>query len=173
MRVLIASLALVASASVLPAQNKQSMIADYTRAKATVLAYIDAMPDSALGFRPTPGVRSFAEQIDHIVLTHYQVAAMVLEGATEEPSLGDTAVYLHNKAALRAASAKAFDAMLRSLEKAPPAVMSKVSAIFGAPPAPGWKWIAMSFEHGTWTLGQVVPYLRLNKVTPPTYQIPF
>jgi hypothetical protein len=27
-------------------------------------------------------------------------------------------------------------------------------------------------EHATWTLGQTVPYLRMNKVTPPNY-LPF
>jgi hypothetical protein len=29
-----------------------------------------------------------------------------------------------------------------------------------------------TLEHGTWTLGQVVPYLRMNGVTPPSY-LPF
>jgi hypothetical protein len=155
------------------AQDKATLIADYTRAKSTVLAYVDAMPDSALGFRPTPGVRSFAEQIEHIVVTHYEVAAMTL-GSVERPSaLGDSATYLHKKAALRAVSAKAFDFALAALQKATPATLAKSSAIYEQPPAPAFKWMAMSLEHGTWTLGQTVPYLRLNKVTPPTYQIPF
>lgn len=155
------------------AQDKATLIADFTRAKSTLLAYVDAMPDSALGFRPTPGVRSFAEQIDHIVSTHYEVAAMTLAGVAKPGTLGDTANYLHNKAALRVASAKAFDYALAALQKVTPAGLAKSASIYDQPAAPAFKWMAMSLEHGTWTLGQTVPYLRLNKVTPPTYQIPF
>ena len=32
---------------------------------------------------------------------------------------------------------------------------------------------SLSFEHSVWTLGQLVPYLRLNGVTPPEYKMPF
>ena len=57
--------------------------------------------DSATNFRPTPGVRTFAGQFDHIVSTNLDVAAVALRGLKAAPALGDTAVYLHNKAALR------------------------------------------------------------------------
>jgi hypothetical protein len=45
------------------------MKADWERARRTFLAYVDAMPDSAMTFKPTPGVRSFAEQIVHATST--------------------------------------------------------------------------------------------------------
>lgn len=167
---LIATLACTRAA---PAQDKPTLIADFTRSRATVLAYVDAMPESALGFRPTPGVRSFAEQIDHIVSTHYEVAAMVLNGVAKPAALGDTAMYLHSKGALRAASAKAFDFALAALRAATAATLAKEAVIYGQPPTAAWKLMAMSHEHGAWTLGQTVPYLRLNGITPPPYQIPF
>ena len=68
---------------------KQAMVADWERSRTNVLAYIDAMPDSALDYKPTPGVRSFAEQIDHIVSTNLEVAARALEGEKEMPKLAD------------------------------------------------------------------------------------
>jgi large conductance mechanosensitive channel protein len=35
-----------------------------------------------------------------------------------------------------------------------------------------WRWVSTALEHATWTLGQTVPYLRANAVTPPQY-LPF
>ena len=85
-----------------------------------MLAYIDAMPDSATGFRPTPGVRSFAEQFDHIVTTNLEVAAIALRGQKAAPALGDSSAYLHDKAALRKYAAATYDYLLKALQEAKP-----------------------------------------------------
>lgn len=77
------------------------LLADWQRNRTTVLAYIDAMPGSATGFGPTPGVRTFAEQFDHILGANLETAAVALRGLKAAPTLGDSAVYLHDKAALR------------------------------------------------------------------------
>jgi hypothetical protein len=146
---------------------------DWERNRATVLAYIDAMPDSATGFRPTPGVRTFAEQFDHIVSTNLYVAAVALRGLKAPPVLGDTATYLHDKAALRRYAAATYDYFLESLEGASPARLRQPVAMFGQPPQPAVRLAALSFEHAVWTLGQTVPYLRLNGVKPPEYSMPF
>ena len=45
--------------------------------------------------------------------------------------------------------------------------------MYGFPPQPAIRLAALAFEHSAWTLGQVVPYLRLNGVTPPEYTMPF
>jgi hypothetical protein len=68
------------------------LLADWQRNRTTVLAYIDAMPDSAAGFRPTPGVRTFAQQFDHIVTTNLEVAAIALRGLKAAPTVADSAV---------------------------------------------------------------------------------
>jgi uncharacterized damage-inducible protein DinB len=149
------------------------LLSDWQRNRSTVLAYIDAMPDSATGFRPTPGVRSFAEQFDHIVSTNLAVAAVALRGEKAVPVLGDTTVYLHNKAALRRYAAATYDYFLKALQEAKPAQLSRPVALFGQKPQPAIRLAALSFEHAVWTLGQVVPYLRLNGVTPPEYHMPF
>ena len=80
-RLALACLTLLA-ASPLRAQTALTpdALADWERSRVTVLRYIDAMPDSATGFRPTPGVRTFAEQFDHIVTTNYERAKQVIAG---------------------------------------------------------------------------------------------
>jgi uncharacterized damage-inducible protein DinB len=149
------------------------LLADWQRNRTTVLAYIDAMPDSATGFRPTPGVRTFAQQFDHIVTTNLEVAAVALRGQKAAPALGDSAVYLHDKAALRRYADSTYDYFLKALQQAKPTQLNKRVAIYGQPPQPASRLAGLAFEHSVWTLGQLVPYLRLNGVTPPEYKMPF
>ncbi len=156
-----------------PMLPKADMLVDWERGKANALAYIDAMPETAMAFMPTPGVRTFAEQFDHLIGTHGEVAAQALRGAKESPVKRDTTMIFKNKAALRAYAVATFDYAIAALRDANDATLMKSVAMFGQPAQPAWKWMEMSREHGTWTLGQTVPYLRLNKVTPPEYKLPF
>jgi uncharacterized damage-inducible protein DinB len=151
----------------------RDLLADFQRNRDVVLAYIDAMPDSATDYRPTPGVRTFAGQFDHIVTTNLEVAAVALRGLKSAPALGDTAIYLHNKAALHRYAAATYDYFLKSLRQAKPEQLQRQVAMYGQPPQPAGRLGALSFEHSVWTLGQLVPYLRLNGVTPPEYKMPF
>jgi uncharacterized damage-inducible protein DinB len=148
-------------------------LSDWQRNRATVLAYIDAMPDSATGFRPTPGVRSLAQQFEHIVSTNLDVAAVALRGLKAAPALGDSTVYLHDKAALRRYADSTYAYFLAALRRATPAQLRRPVAMYGQPPQPAARLVQLTFEHSVWTLGQTVPYLRLNGVTPPEYKMPF
>ena len=152
---------------------KSIMLLDWERQKKNVLAYIDVMPDSAMGFAPTPGVRTFAGQIEHFVGTNTEIAAVVLRGLKQPPTLGDTAAYRHRKAALKDYTTKSYDYMLEALRTATPAQLSKTHTLYNQPAAPAWRWLDLSKEHAVWTFGQLIPYLRLNKVTPPPYDMPF
>ena len=155
------------------AQDKPAMLADWQRTRANLLAYIDAMPDSALGFRPTPGVRTFAEQMAHIVESNIDVGAMAIKGLAQSPSLGDSTRYLHDKAALRKYVADAYDYAIQAIRAATPAQLGRVSSMYRQPAAPAWRWVQLAHEHSIWTFGQVITYLRMNHVTPPSYNMPF
>jgi DinB family protein len=160
-------------AAPLRAQASPDLVADLERNRAAVLAYISAMPDSATGYRPTPGVRTFAQQFDHIVSTNLDVGAIALRGLKASPTLGDSAKYLHDKAALLQYADTTFGYLLAALRQASPAQLKKPVAIYGQPPQPAARLAQLTFEHSVWTLGQLVPYLRLNGVTPPEYKMPF
>lgn len=175
MRLLPFMLTLLATPGLAHAQGGAypDLLTDFQRNRDVVLAYIDAMPDSAVDYRPTPGVRTLAGQFDHIVSTNLDVAAVALRGLKAPPALGDTAVYLHNKAALRRYAGATYDYFLKSLQQAKPDQLQREVAMYGFPPQPAIRLAALAFEHSAWTLGQVVPYLRLNGVTPPEYKMPF
>ena len=175
-RPLLVPLALLLGARLLAAQAPAApefVRADWERDRKNVLASADAMPDSALGFRPTPGVRTFAQQIQHILESDLDVAAIALLGESGPPVLGDSAQYLHRKAALHAYTAAAFDYILSAIGRASPAQWRRRSQLYRLPEQLPERWFALAHEHSIWTLGQVVPYLRLNGVTPPSYDMPF
>lgn len=153
------------------AQTKQQLIEDWDRQRSNVLAYIDAMPDSAMRFRPTPGVRDFSEQIVHFVATNLEIAAIALRGVQTAPFTIDS-VQMHQKAALRDYTDRVYAYMLEALKAATPSTLMKQSAAYGQPPQSASRWLFLAYEHAAWTLGQTVPYLRLNGVTPPSYKQP-
>ena len=172
-RVVIAlALVHVAAAMALQAQQRlisqQALITVVENHKGAVLRYIDAAPDSMLGFRPTKGVRTFAEQIEHAAGSDALIAHLAITGSMNVPSMGDSAMYLHNKAALRKYAAAAMDHTVQMLRGVSDAAMSENIVQFGNKVTRGRALMEL-LDHFPWTLGQTVPYLRLNGVSPPEY----
>jgi uncharacterized damage-inducible protein DinB len=169
----IATLLTLVTAFPLAAQQyipKDLLVADFERQRAVLMKYVDAMPDSGLGFMPTPQVRSYAQQLEHIA----QSTAGITGEATRagKPPVGDPVVYLRNKSALKDFINRSFDFAIAAAQNLTAAAMVEEVDIFNMGKRPRWKWILGVQEHTAWTLGQTVPYLRLNGVTPPSY-LPF
>ena len=148
--------------------SKAALITIVENHKGAVLRYIDAAPDSMLGFRPTKGVRTFAQQIEHAAGSDALIAHLAITGSMNVPPLGDTAVYLHNKAALRTYAAAAMDHTIAMLRGVSDASLDENIVQFGNKVTRGRALMEL-LDHFPWTLGQTVPYLRLNGVTPPEY----
>jgi uncharacterized damage-inducible protein DinB len=169
---LVAAMALLPlAASPLAAQKfipQSALIQVVETHKAAVIRYIDAAPDSMLGFRPTPGVRNFAEQIEHAAGSDALIAHLAITGSPNFPSLGDSAVYLHNKAALKTFAVAAMDHTIQMLRGVSDAAMTEEITQFGHKVTRARALMEL-LDHFPWTLGQTVPYLRLNGVTPPAY----
>src|SRR5437868_4832864 len=104
--------------------------------------------------------------MQHIVESDADVGAL-LKGVSPTPAFGDSAQYLHDKAALHRHVAEAYDYVIAAIQAATPAQLAHVSTLYDQPAAPATRWLQLAMEHSVWTLGQVVPYLRLNHATPP------
>ena len=172
---LVRTLALLSLAGAAPLAAQQrlisqaALIAVVENHKGAVLRYIDAAPDSMLGFRPTKGVRTFAEQIEHAAGSDALIAHAAITGSMKVPPLGgDSAIYLHNKAALKVYAAAAMDHTIAMLRGVSDAAMEQNIVQFGNKVTRGRALMEL-LDHFPWTLGQTVPYLRLNGVTPPEY----
>ena len=144
---LAATVALSMLASAARAQTKQQLVDDWERQRTNVLAYIDAMPDSAMAFHPTPGVRDFAQQIVHFVATNLEVAAMTLKGAKEAPFTLDT-TQLHQKAALRDYTDRVYAYLLDALKSATPSQLLKQSSVYNLPAQSATRWLDLNFGVG-------------------------
>src|ERR1044071_184367 len=57
------------------AQTVADMVKEWERAKAYTKEYLDAMPEEGYALKPTPEMRSFAEQMLHLTDANYGFAA--------------------------------------------------------------------------------------------------
>ena len=62
--------------------NAITKVAEWQRAKTYTKAYLDAMPEDGYGFKPTPEIRSFAQQMLHIADANYIFATV----ASDKPN---------------------------------------------------------------------------------------
>ncbi|MEP6833699.1 MAG: DinB family protein [Gemmatimonas sp.] len=171
---LVAAVVLVQVISAMPLSaqrlfiSQQALIAVVENHKGAVLRYIEAAPESMFTFRPTKGVRTFAEQIEHAAGSDALIAQLAITGAAKVPAMGDSAVYLHNKVALKKYATEAMDHTIELLKGVSDAAMGENIVQFGNKVTRGRALMEL-LDHFPWTLGQTVPYLRLNGITPPEY----
>ena len=160
---------LVLTATAASAQDvREAFLDDFQRQRVNVLAYVDAMPESGLRSAPTEGVRDFAQQIEHIVGGAVNIVASGVDRSATE--LGDPEVYLESKDALKAFVNAGFDQVIAMVESSTAATLMQDGNLFGSPKV-NWKILKTAYEHGVWTLGATVPYLRLQGATPPGYNV--
>ena len=154
------------------AQFTQSeMVVEWQRAKTYTKAYLEAMPEGGYGFKPTPEIRSFAQQMLHLADANYLFSFI----ASGKPNpIGETLqnhnvaekTYSTTKEAVTKIVMDSYDWMINTLQGMTQAQMLETikfhnqditrSGIFGK-----------AFEHQTHHRGQTTVYLRLKGVTPP------
>lgn len=147
-----------------------SLADDFERQRANVLQMLDAMPDSGLRSAPTEGVRDFAQQIEHIVQGN---VGIIGTGVDQPVPIGDhdPEVYLNSKDALEQFVNDGYDAIAEMIGSLSADNITEETSLFGQAMVERWKLAQLAYEHGVWTLGATVPYLRLQGVTPPAYDL--
>ena len=159
---------LLTAVPVVAQDMKASLLNDFERQRANVLAYVDAMPEAGLRTAPTEGVRDFAQQIEHIVGGAVNIVASGVDRSAT--GIGDPEVYLNSKAALKDFVNAGYDQVIEMVGAATAESLMEEGSLFGSPKT-NWKIIKTAHEHGVWTLGATVPYLRLQGATPPGYNV--
>jgi len=158
------------------AQFTQSqMVAEWQRAKAYTKAYLDAMPEDGYGFKPTPEIRSFAQQMLHISDANYVFATV----ASDKPNPVGDVLASHNvnektvsptKGVVTKAVMDSYDWVISALQNMTPDQMQE-STKFGKHDITRSGLFGKAFEHQTHQRGQTTIYLRLKGVTPPAEQL--
>jgi hypothetical protein len=160
-----------AAAVASPVPSQALMLENIERSRQNVLKYVDAAPDSVLAYRLMPGVRTFGEQIEHAAGATTFIIAAAWKVKIPPPAMADSAARRRQKPALRAFVNERYGSFAAAVRQASASQLA-TPATYAGTTAAGWRWVDTALEHATWTLGQTVPYLRANGVTPPQY-LPF
>ncbi|HEU0178951.1 MAG TPA: DinB family protein [Blastocatellia bacterium] len=142
---------------------------NWKRARKWTLDYIDAMPENAMGFKPTPEIRSFAEQMLHLAYWNCALAEAV--GGKTNP-YGKTQEMLERrddmktKAALRKVVEESYDNLLAAVAGLDEAKMLEQVPVFNTKRT-RLTVLVGALDHQAHHRGQTTIYLRLKGLTPP------
>jgi uncharacterized damage-inducible protein DinB len=159
---------LVGMSSFLHAQNaNESLVKEWERAKAYTKEYLDAMPADKYGYKPTPEMRSFAEQMLHLTEANYGIGA-VAAGINSPVAFGALEKQEDkSKAAVDKVVMDGYDFVINALKNMEPAQMSEMIKLFGRYDASRAQAFEKCFEHQTHHRGQTTVYIRLAGAKPP------
>jgi uncharacterized damage-inducible protein DinB len=154
------------SSSVFAQFSQSQMVAEWQRAKTYTKAYLDAMPEDGYGLKPTPEIRSFAQQMLHLADGNFYFAS----SASGKPSpIGQTSAektIAQTKEATTKAVMDSYDFVISSLQGLTSAQLDEMAKVEGKDLSKS-NIYGKAFEHQTHHRGQTTIYLRLKGVTPP------
>jgi uncharacterized damage-inducible protein DinB len=158
-----------------PPSDPISLLAsEWARAKLGTQEYIDAMPEDAIGFKPTPEIRSFAEQMLHIAGSLYMFSSSL--SGKENPydpktrNIEKIEEFRKSKAALRKAVLESYDYMIQTVKSLEPARLHEPAELFRMK-MPRHLMLAKALEHHAHHRGHTTIYLRLKGITPPSERL--
>ena len=164
------AIAALMSAPVAAQDMTAALADDFERQRANVLGMVDAMPDAGLRSAPTEGVRDFAQQIEHVVQGNVGIISSGYDRPVDVEQM-DPEVYLNSKTELKRFVNAGYDLVNEMITTMSADDMMADTQLFGQATVKKWKLIQTAYEHGVWTLGATVPYLRLNGAAPPGYNL--
>lgn len=157
----------VATTGFVQAQSIDEMVKDWERAKAYTKEYLDAMPDASYSLKPTPQMRSFAEQMLHLTDANYAFAAAATgEKSPVAPGASEKSTD-KSKAAVTSQVMAGYDFVIASLKKMKPETFGESVKLFGRFDMTKIAAIQKCFEHQTHHRGQTTVYIRLAGANPP------
>ena len=167
-RVMIAVLAATACATPAAAQGPPdlSMKGQYEMAKMWITKSAEMMPEADYSFKPTPDVRSFGQVLGHIANSMGMIC--VAPTGAKSPLAGD-AEKLATKAETTKALADVFAACDKVWASVTPSWNTEIVENFQGKPSK-MAVIAFNTSHLFEHYGNLVTYLRLKKLVPPSSQ---
>ena len=155
-------------ASFAQAQTSVSeMVKEWERAKAYTKEYLDSMPESGYALKPTPEMRSFADQMLHLTDANYGFAAAA-SGAKSPIGQGESEKTADkSKGNVTKLVMAGYDFVIGIVNKMTPAQSGETVKLFGRFDTTKGTALSKCFEHQTHHRGQTTVYLRLAGAKPP------
>lgn len=133
-----------------------------------LLAVAEAMPESAYGFKPTPEVMTFAEQLMHIALAMDWHAQTLLAGKELGYRVNSFKVGNRTKKEIMEVANRTFEEGAKVIADFDPAHYED-RLMYGKLSRTKRQIFLLLSDHVTHHRGQMLMYLRLKGVTPPQY----
>jgi uncharacterized damage-inducible protein DinB len=160
-----------APAKEFPTGRIDGLVAEWTRARDYTKEYLDAMPEDGYGFKPTPEIRSFAEQMLHLASGNFGFGAGITGQANPYQGKNlEKMDELKSKAALTKVVMESYDLMINGLKTLSDAKLDERIKLFNTN-MPRYVALAKAFEHQTHHRGQTTIYIRLKGVKPPNERL--
>lgn len=158
----------IGAAQVAIAQTSvEEMVKDWERAKVYTKEYMDAMPESGYALKPTPEMRSFAEQMLHLTDGNYGFISAAT-GETSPVGMGESEKSADkSKENVTKLVMAGYDFVIGSIKKMSPAQLNEATTLFGRFEMTKGVAINKCFEHQTHHRGQTTVYIRLAGAQPP------
>ena len=172
---LVSVLALLSFVSVLNNSdaNSDALVADFERAKAYTIEYLDAANEEVISFKPTPEMRTFGQQMLHIAEANYGFGSSA-SGKASPITFGQLEKSADNyktKDELKKAVVESYDFIISALKETDETKMGESIKMFNRFDMSRKQAFEKAFEHQTHHRGQTTVYLRLKGVTPPNEKL--
>ncbi|MGH9754112.1 MAG: DinB family protein [Blastocatellia bacterium] len=142
---------------------------NWKRARKWTLDYIDAMPENAMAFKPTPEIRGFAEQMLHLAFWNYAIAEAVGGKVSPYGKKQETLEQrddVKTKGALRKVVEESYDNLLAAIAGMDEAKMLEQVPLFNTKMT-RLTVLTLALDHQAHHRGQTTIYIRLKGLTPP------
>ncbi len=144
-----------------------AMVKEWERAKAYTQEYLETMPESGYALKPTPEMRSFADQMFHLSDGNYGFITSVTGEKSPYGMGGLEKSTDKSKATVTKLVLESYDFVINSIKKMTPAQLEENAKIFGRFEMTKGTAINKCFEHQTHHRGQSTVYIRMAGVKPP------
>ena len=149
----------------------EDLTKDWERAKIYTKEYLDAMPEASFSLKPTPEMRSFADQMLHLADANYGFVTAATGEKSPVAMAGLEKGTDKSKAAVTKETLASYDFVIASIKKLTPVQLKEQVKLFGRFDLPKGKVLEKAFEHQTHHRGQTTVYIRLAGATPPAEKL--
>lgn len=143
------------------------IVKEWERSKAYTREYLDAMPEASYSLKPTPEMRSFADQMLHLADANYGLGSLAM-GSKSPSAPGELEKSADkSKANVIKIVMASYDFVIENATKMTAAQLGQSIKLFDRFEMTRETALAKVFEHQAHHRGQTTVYLRLAKITPP------
>jgi uncharacterized damage-inducible protein DinB len=142
-------------------------IPEYERVKEYLLRSAEQMPEEHYAFKPTPAVRSFGQIVGHVAATQYVFCAAARNEPNPQPEEFEKT---------RTAKVRLVEALRSSFEYCDSAYKMTDAQATAMAKIPNWgeraplSILLLNISHDSEHYGNIVTYLRLRNLVPPSSQ---